>query len=470
MQRQTGVYVRISRDREGAGLGVERQEADCRELAEQLGWSVVDVYVDNDISAYSGKVRPAYRRMLSDLRSGRIDAVIAWHTDRLHRRVAELEEFVGVVQGTNAVVRTVRSGELDLASASGMLVARMLGAVAQHEIDHARERMRRAKSQAATTGKYRGGPRPYGFESDGVTVRPEEAVRVREAAELILAGRSLRAVVRHFNALGVRTSRDTEWHPNTLRAMLIRPRNAGLIGRTITSVVGPASWPAIVPEETWRAAGALLTDTKRNTNGLNPGRERIWLGSGIYRCGRCGETMRVARTTAGSTIYTCSASKHLTRDQARLDEFVRGILAERLRRPDLADLLALERNRGAARELSGEAQALRLRASQAEADYSEGLINGHQLQAATHRIEGRLAEVERQLAALEQSRGIGSVLASGDPASAFLASGVETQAAVLRALVDEVRVMPAPRGRPAGWTPGEPYFDPRFIDVTWRQS
>ena len=45
------IYARISRDREGAGLGVERQEADCRALAERLGWDVVAVYVDNDISA-----------------------------------------------------------------------------------------------------------------------------------------------------------------------------------------------------------------------------------------------------------------------------------------------------------------------------------------------------------------------------------------------------------------------------------
>src|SRR5215218_7324681 len=90
------IYARISRDRAGAGLGVDRQEADCRQLAERLGWKVVGVYVDNDISAYSGKRRPQYEEMLREIGAGRVKGVLAWHTDRLHRRATELEEFVTV--------------------------------------------------------------------------------------------------------------------------------------------------------------------------------------------------------------------------------------------------------------------------------------------------------------------------------------------------------------------------------------
>jgi site-specific DNA recombinase len=66
--RRAAIYCRISRDRIGAGLGVERQETECRELAARLGWTVAVVYVDNDISAYSGKARPGYRALLEDLK------------------------------------------------------------------------------------------------------------------------------------------------------------------------------------------------------------------------------------------------------------------------------------------------------------------------------------------------------------------------------------------------------------------
>ncbi|GAA4641947.1 recombinase family protein [Gordonia humi] len=84
------IYARISQDREGAGLGVDRQTEDARDLAERLGWRVLRVEADNDISAYSGKPRPGYERMLAAIESGEANAVIAWHADRLHRRTIEL--------------------------------------------------------------------------------------------------------------------------------------------------------------------------------------------------------------------------------------------------------------------------------------------------------------------------------------------------------------------------------------------
>lgn len=93
--KRAGVYVRISRDREGTEVGVARQEADCRKLAEQRGWDVVAVYSDNDVSASNSKrVRKAYRRILSDLESGELDAIVEYSSSRFYRRVRELDELI----------------------------------------------------------------------------------------------------------------------------------------------------------------------------------------------------------------------------------------------------------------------------------------------------------------------------------------------------------------------------------------
>ena len=73
---RTGIYTRISEDREAEGLGVKRQLEDCEQLAANRGWDVIDRYSDNDISAYSGKRRPKYRRMLKDIESGTVDSVV----------------------------------------------------------------------------------------------------------------------------------------------------------------------------------------------------------------------------------------------------------------------------------------------------------------------------------------------------------------------------------------------------------
>src|SRR6516162_9674816 len=105
--RPAAIYVRISQDRAGAGLGVERQETECRALAKRQGWAVTEVYCDNDLSAFSGRRRPSYERMLGDIEAGKITAVIAWHPDRLHRRSAELERYIGVCEAHRVENQTV---------------------------------------------------------------------------------------------------------------------------------------------------------------------------------------------------------------------------------------------------------------------------------------------------------------------------------------------------------------------------
>ncbi|MFM8238484.1 MAG: recombinase family protein, partial [Actinomycetota bacterium] len=124
----TAVYCRISSDKRGEGLGVERQRQACVKLAKAKGWSVGEVFTDNDISAYSGKRRPEYERMLEAFRSGRFDALIAWHPDRLHRNPREHEDFLDVVDETGIEIATVSAWTIDLATAAGRAVARTIGA------------------------------------------------------------------------------------------------------------------------------------------------------------------------------------------------------------------------------------------------------------------------------------------------------------------------------------------------------
>jgi site-specific DNA recombinase len=140
-------------DREGAGLGVARQEEeDCRALAQRLEWTVAQVYVDNDTSAYSGKPRPAWERLLADVRAGAVTAVIVWHVDRLTRSPRELEDVIDLADRHGLALATV-TGDVDLATPTGRMVARMLGAAARHESEHKAVRQRRQARQAAEAGR-----------------------------------------------------------------------------------------------------------------------------------------------------------------------------------------------------------------------------------------------------------------------------------------------------------------------------
>lgn len=163
----TGGYRRTG---DGTHAGVHRREADCRELAHRRGWPVADVYVDDDISAYSGRARHEYRRMLDDITEGRIDAVIVWHLDRLHRHPGELEEFLEVCDRARLTALATVTGDVDLATHDGQLMARIMGAVARQSDD---------KSRANPAQEGGAGPRrqAFGWWSAPVRLRGRPADR-----------------------------------------------------------------------------------------------------------------------------------------------------------------------------------------------------------------------------------------------------------------------------------------------------
>ncbi len=221
------MYTRMSQDRDGNQLGVARQREDCERYAAHRGWQVAKVYCDNDRSASSGKRRPAYEAMLEDVAAGCLDAVIAWDLDRLHRRPIELERFIDLADKHHLTLGTV-GGEVDLGSSAGRLHARIMGSVAKHEMEHKAERQRRAGQQSAEMGRPTGGPRPFGYKVGGMEIDRREAREVQRAFTDLLAGTPLREISRGLNSRGILTSLGKEWSATQVRAVMLRPRNAGL--------------------------------------------------------------------------------------------------------------------------------------------------------------------------------------------------------------------------------------------------
>ncbi|HEX6402647.1 MAG TPA: recombinase family protein [Pseudonocardiaceae bacterium] len=463
MPTAAAIYCRISKDREGAGLGVDRQRNDCQDLATRLGWTVTKVYRDNDISAYSGKPRPGYRALLDDLRAGRVNAVLAWHNDRLHRSSVELEEYIEV--SGNAPTHFVKAGPLDLSTASGRMTARITGAVARHEVEHMIERQKAAKLQAAQDGRFRGGRRAFGFEKDGVTVRPGEAAAVLDATRRVLHGESLGSIARGWNEAGLTTSTGTQWTSISVHKLLIRARNAGLIehgGQEIAKAV----WPAIVPEDTWRAVRALLTAPGRRRPRSNDAR---WLGSGLFLCGKCndGTTMRSASVVGSNrslrrATYRCKAGPHLGRVAEPVDALVTAIVLERLSRPDARLLLTAAPGVDTA-ALSAEAEALRVRNSGLVSMFGDGIITRGELEAERARIQVKLAQIADTMAAAAAGSPLAGFADAEDVRAAWDSASVSRRKAVIDTLM-VVTLLPAARGR----RPGGHYFDPDSLRIDWR--
>jgi len=284
--RSEAIDARISADVDGKSLGVQRQLEDCRKLAADRGWPVGAEYVDNDVSAFSGKPRREYARMLADLESAARDAVIVYNLDRLHRRPVELEEFVALCEWVGVSQVATVTADIDLGNDDGLFMARIFAASAAKESGRKSARVRRKLVQNAERGLPHGSVRPFGYEPDKITIRQSEAVVVREMVDRYLAGQSIKSLTVWLNESRIAPAVAKSWQTSAVRQILCSGRIAGLREHR-GQVIGPAKWPAIItPAERDRVLARVAARAVTKTRAA-----RTYLLSGMLRCGRCGNRL-----------------------------------------------------------------------------------------------------------------------------------------------------------------------------------
>lgn len=445
---RTAIYLRISQDPTGKAAGVARQAEDCVALADELGWRVVETYQDNDISASNGAPRPEYRRMLEDIAAGQIEAVIAWHTDRLYRRLSDLEELIPVCEAHHVAVRTCRAGELDLATPTGRMLARILGSVATHEGEQKADRWRRSYRQRREAGQWMAsGPRTYGYNRDG-TINPAEAKTVRRVAAEVLAGTGTVAISRQMQARGEQTTRGNAWTPTALRLLLTNPRVAGLVVLE-GEIIGPGQWTPLLDRPTWERVQSLLS--RHAGVGARPRRSLL---SGLIVCGwpDCGRPL--TRSASSVPIYGCKTDQqtrqHVTISgrpvEAMVESYARTRLADPKVRRALVARVSTAGDTGdrLSTEIDNiEAEIRELEAALVDAGSRSRVAIARAIDELAERLEARRAEFSRLTPV---------PLPIGDE----WPEDIPRRSALIRLVVARVRVKPATmRGR----------FDPHRVEI-----
>ncbi|OSC22104.1 serine recombinase [Mycobacterium vulneris] len=459
---QAAIYLRISSDPTGEQLGVTRQREDCARLCTDKGWTAVE-YIDNDVSASSLKRRPAYERMLADIRAGRISAVVAWDLDRLHRRPVELEAFMALADDKQLALATV-SGDVDLSTPQGRLVARLKGAVARHEVEHKVARQRRAAQQKAERGLPQW-TRAFGYLGDTRQPDPETAPLVAEAYRTVLAGGSITDVTRAWNAAGVLTIKGKPWTPAQLSSFLRKPRNAGLRAHN-DQIVGAGTWPALIDEETWRAVRAKLDARNRGRRAI-----RCHTMTGILQCGKpgCGGYLSGHRTIDKRIAYACKTCRGVSVRADQVEPMVFKLLAGRLAQADAVDLLRAElHDTELAEQLRGERATLLARLDEIADAVADGDLTPPQARRATERVNEKLAAIDGRQQDQERLRVFdGLPLGRPEVAETIEKLSPDRLRAVL-AVVATITVTPCGKG---GYlvdpVTKEKLVDPDRLQVTW---
>ncbi len=328
--RNAAIYCRISRDAEGEGLGVARQEQACRELADRLGLPIETVYTDNDIGASektnTKKQRTEWLTLVKAVEDGRYSHVISYSNSRLTRRMRELEDIIALHDRTGVLFLTVVSGNDDLSTADGRMVARIKASVDAAEADRISERTKAAHRQKAMKGLPKvAGNRPYGYTRDGSGLMPDEAKAIREAVDFILGGGTVTQVRRLWEQAGLQPTGGGKLVHSSIKRSLLGWRVAGIRtykGEPVIDENGEyvrGTWPAIITLEERAKALSLISGRYRERK-----RQGKWLLSGLIRCGKCGSRLYGRfNGDPSKDVYACGGGdNHLAITSQRLESYV----------------------------------------------------------------------------------------------------------------------------------------------------
>jgi site-specific DNA recombinase len=436
----TPAYVRISSDPTGKALGVERQLEEITRWLTSRGKTLGTVYTDNDLSATTGKARPAFERLLAD----KPTEVVVWHQDRLLRVSKDLER----VLDAGFVVHAVEAGTLDLSTPTGRAVARTVTAWSTFETEHKAQRQRAANRQRRVSGqRHGGGQRTFGYTQDGLDLVPTEAGAVRSGFAYVIAGGTLKSLAGRWNAEGFTTTFGNPWTHTAVRRLLQNPVYAGHAVYA-GEVVARGRWEPIVDEPTFETVKALLADPSRKTTTGN-GRRQYFLPA-LVTCGICGQLMASGRTSRGARTYVCH-SRHLSRSAEPVDAYVTEAVLTRLETIDLA--VTAPDNSSA-----GEAAAIRERLNGLALAYAADAITLAQMTTASDALRARLDAATAQMVTSTRD-GVLRAL-TGDVRGQWELLDNDRRRAVVEALTERITLYSAGRGSKT--------FRPSTVTISWR--
>ncbi|MCH9000405.1 MAG: recombinase family protein, partial [Proteobacteria bacterium] len=222
---RTAIYARYSSDNQ-RDASIEDQLRLCKRQIKSEGWSLVDVYTDAAISGAT-TLRPGYQKLLEDVRSGKLDIVVAEALDRLSRDQEDIAALYKQLSFSGVKLITLAEGEINELHIGfkGTMNAIFLKDLAQKTHRGLEGRVRQGFS---------GGGIAYGYDvvretdANGEPVRGKrrineaEAVIVRRIFEEFAQGRSPRGIAKSLNAEGVAGPKGRPWQDTTIRGHATR--------------------------------------------------------------------------------------------------------------------------------------------------------------------------------------------------------------------------------------------------------
>jgi site-specific DNA recombinase len=294
---------------------------------------------------------PEAKRMLVDIKGGKITGLIFSKLARLARNTRQLLDFADHFNLYGADLISLQEA-IDTSTPAGRLFYTVIAAMSQWEREEIASRVQASVPIRAKLGKSLGGQAPFGYAWNGkeLVVDPAESPIRKLMYELYIRHKRRKTVASELNKMGYRTRNGSHFSDTTVERLLRDPMAKGIRRANYTKSTGdgkhwvnkaPEDWvltacPAIVSEELWQAANTLLDQSKASRN--LRGRISAHLFTGLLTC-TCGAKMYIAPRM---TNYRCRECKKTQIPKEDIEEIyfeqLKGFL---LTREDLATFQSL---------------------------------------------------------------------------------------------------------------------------------
>ena len=181
------IYTRVSTAAQIEGYSLDAQEESLKAYAEYRELEIVENYCDAGKSGKNIKGRPAFRQMMTDIKSQKDDIafVLVFKLSRFGRSAADILKSLQFLEDFGIDLVSVEEA-IDSSTQGGRLTLAILSAVAEMERENITVQFMAGKMQKMLEGGWTGGAVPYGYKNvdHELVLVPSEADVIRKIYEL----------------------------------------------------------------------------------------------------------------------------------------------------------------------------------------------------------------------------------------------------------------------------------------------